>query len=288
LAKSDQDFRQRVLDNLTSLTEGQRAVGDYIMSNYDEVAFMTAARVGREAGVSETTVMRFTSSLGYEGWPELQRALHDDIRSRLTTVERLRGSSASTEERETVMTKVMTADIQSVRDTMRTVTEDQFAEAVSMILQARQIRVVGVRSVAPLASYFAMCLNWILNNAQPITYSTEDWVEHLVQLSDEDLVIGLTFPRYAALTRDIIRYCKQRGCRVLAVSDGLRSPIARHADLLLVSSCSLESFVDSYVAPLSLVNALVTAVARSQEHVAAQHLAELEKGWQMFGIFHDK
>jgi DNA-binding MurR/RpiR family transcriptional regulator len=281
----ERSFRDRIIESLPTLTEGQRTVGDYILANHERAAFLTAAKVGREAGVSETTVMRFTSSLGYDGWPQLQRALQDEIRERLTTVERLRGASEGLDEKASLMDQVMLADIECIDDTLRRVTAEQFERAVEMLLAAREVRVVGVRSVGPLAMYFASCLDWIRSNSQALTHGTEDWVEQLGRMGDQDLIVALTFPRYARLTRDIVAYGKEKGCRVLAITDSLLSPIARYADLLLASSCSLQSFVDSYVAPLSLIGALLTAVAQRQPEVTARNLAQLERGWEKFDIF---
>ncbi len=268
-----------------ALSEGQRAVADYILHEYERAAFLTAAKLGARVGVSESTVVRFAMALGYTGYPEMQQILQDMVRSKLTTVDRLLGSVNGLADNESVLSKVMQQDCDNIRNTLQETSPDAFEHAIALLLGARRVYVSGLRSASSLAMFLALCLNWALGNTQPLVSGVEDWIEQLSTLGPEDVVVAISFPRYTRKTINIADFAASRGARVLAITDNVMSPLARHAEVVLTARSSIDSFVDSFAAPLSLINAILTAVGQRAKEKTVASLARLEGEWGKYRVF---
>lgn len=279
------DLAERIRQRASSFSDGQKAVADYILREYERAAFLTAARLGQRVGVSESTVVRFAMALGYAGYPEMQQTVQDMVRSKLTTVDRLLGSVDGLEEHESVLAKVMQQDIDNIRQTLQETAPEVFEEAVRLILRARRIYVTGLRSASSLAVFLAFCLNWVLGNTHALISCVEDWLEQMGQLGPEDLLIAISFPRYTRKTVEIVDHARARGAQVLAITDSVMSPLARQATLVLPARSSIDSYIDSFTAPLSLINALLTAVAQRQKERTVASLDRLESEWRKYRVF---
>ncbi len=279
------DLAERVRQRASSFSDGQKAVADYILREYERAAFLTAARLGQRVGVSESTVVRFAMALGYAGYPEMQQILQDMVRNKLTTVDRLLGSVEGMEENESVLAKVMQQDIDNIRQTLQETVPEAFEEAVRLILGARRIYVTGLRSASSLAVFLTFCLNWVVGNAHALISGVEDWLEQMGEIEAGDLLIAISFPRYTRKTVEIVDHARSRGARVLAITDSVMSPLARQATLVLPARSSIDSYVDSFTAPLSLINALLTAVAQQQKERTVASLDRLESEWRKYRIF---
>jgi len=279
------ELADRVRTRGATLSEGQRAVADFILHNYEKAAFLTAARLGARVGVSESTVVRFATALGYEGYPQMQQALQDTVRNRLTTVDRLLGSVEGMGSDEAVLNKVMLQDCDNIRDTLQETDPASFAQAIELILGARRVYVCGQRSASSLAIFLSFCLNWALGNTQALLSGVEDWLEQLAALGPEDLLIAISFPRYTRKTVYAAEFAHSRGAKVLAITDSVMSPLARFATTVLTARSGIDSFVDSFTAPLSLINALLTAVGQHAQARTVSALERLEGEWRKYRVF---
>ena len=276
----------RVRARLPGLSGGHRQVAEYVLKNSEKAAFMTAAALSQVVGVSESTVVRLATALGYSGYPELQRALQEVIKQRLTTVDRLWGSAAAGEQG--ILYNVMNTDMENIRLTLRDLDEAAFERAVDAILAARQIAVVGVRSGASLAWFLGFNLSWVLNNVRVVGSGPLDMWEQIATLEPADLVIAISFPRYSRPTVRALDLARKRGVKTIAITDTIMSPLAQRADITLTARGNIASFVDSFVAPLSLANALLTAVSVRDKDRTARALAGLEEIWEREGIYYQE
>jgi DNA-binding MurR/RpiR family transcriptional regulator len=267
------------------LSEGQKAVADFILREYEKAAFMTASKLGQGVGVSESTVVRFAVALGYDGYPEMRQILQDMVRSRLTTVYRLLGSVEGREAKDSVLARVMQGDIDNIRQTLHETSPESFEQAVQLILGARRVYVTGLRSAASLATFMSFCLNWVLGNAHALISGVEDWLEQMIDLRQEDLVIAISFPRYTRKTVEIVQHAREQGAKVLAITDSVISPLARHATVVLPAKSQIQSYIDSFTAPLSLINSILTAVAQRQRDRTLASLNRLEAEWKKYRVF---
>jgi len=280
----NQDLMKKIQVNFHKLSKGQKLIGQYIMDNYDKAAFMTAAKLGEMVGVSESTVVRFANVLGYDGYPHLQRELQEMIRTRLTTVQRIEMAVDYSNEENTIK-KVMKADIDNLRITMEGIDVNVFEEAVKAIIQAKNIYIIGMRSSTTLAEFLAFYLSLIRNNVQSISRSVSDIFDMLFRVTKEDLVIGIGFPRYSSKTIEALDYAKMQGAKILAITDSLLSPLVTYADFTLTAKSNMESFVDSLVAPLSLLNALIVAVGIKEKKKVSSNFSKLEEIWEKYKIY---
>jgi DNA-binding MurR/RpiR family transcriptional regulator len=279
------DLAERIRMRAATFSEGQRLVADFILREYEKAAFLTAARLGQRVGVSESTVVRFAMALGYTGYPEMQRILQEMVRSRLTTVDRLLGSVEGLEDNESVLAKIMQRDIDNIRQTLQETVPESFEHAVQLIVSAERVYVSGLRSASAPAMFLAFCLNWVLGNTKSLISGVEDWLEQTTDLGERDLLVAISFPRYTRKTVEMAEYARGRGARVLAITDSVMSPLARHATVVLSAHSDIESYVDSFTAPLSLINALLTAVAQRQQDKTVASLDRLEKEWRKYRLF---
>ena len=268
-----------------SFSKGQHRISQYISEHYDKAAFMTASKLGSTVGVSESTVVRFASELGYDGYPELQRALQELIRNRLTTVQRMELSSEQLAEGG-VLQKVLTSDIDRIRRTLEMTSEDDFARAVELIASARRVYIIGIRSSRTLAFFLHFYLHLITENAMLVGgESVSELYEQLLWVGEGDVVIGISFPRYSARTARALKYAKDSGANVIALTDSQASPLVPYSDSVLIAKSDMTSFVDSLVAPLSLINALLAAVGMKRGQEVASTLSKLEHIWDVYNVY---
>ncbi|HHY51692.1 MAG TPA: MurR/RpiR family transcriptional regulator [Clostridiales bacterium] len=268
-----------------TFSKGQKLIANYILEHYDKAAFMTAARLGKTVGVSESTVVRFATEIGYEGYPELQKALQELIRNRLTSVQRMGVTNERLGE-SNVLQKVLQADRESLRRTMEQIDNSAFDQAVKAIIAARKIYIIGVRSAAALASFLNYYFTHIFEDVRNLdTGSTSVIFEQMLRIRPEDVFIAITFSRYSSRTYKAAAYAKQNGAKVIAITDSLTAPICKVANHVLVARSDMASFVDSLVAPLSLINALIVAIGLQKKDEIAQVYTRLETIWDEYHVY---
>ncbi len=268
-----------------TFSKGQKRIAKYLTENYDKAAFMTAAVLGKTVGTSESTVVRFAAALGYEGYPELQKALQELVRTRLTSVQRMEVAKQRLSEKDLLDT-VLTQDIEKIRLTMEETSHEAFVRAVKTILSAKTIYINGARSSSGLGQFLAFYFNQIFDHVILLnTSGANEMVEQLFRIGPEDVLIGISFPRYSKQTVRAIRYAKQSGAAIVAITDSDESPIARLADQVLLARSDMASFVDSLVAPLSLINALIVAVSREKSEEVSRTYSRLEQIWDTYDVY---
>ena len=268
-----------------TFSKGQRRIASYITETYDKAAFMTASRLGGMVGVSESTVVRFAVELGYDGYPEMQKAMQEMVMNRLTSVQRIEVANDRIGNQD-VLTKVLQADAEKLRQTSEMVSREDFKCAVEAILKARRIYVMGVRSAAPLANFAGYYLNYMFEDVRVLTVSgAGEMFENLVNISPEDVVIAFSFPRYSSATLKAAQYCRGVGATVIGITNSQLSPLAQNSDYTLIAKSDMVSLVDSLVAPLSVVNALLVALASAREKEVQLTLGTLEHVWEEYNIY---
>ncbi len=268
-----------------SFSKGQRRIAQYIRENYDKAAFMTANRLGKTAGVSESTVVRFAVDLGFDGYPSMQKAMQEMVLNRLTSVQRIEVASNRLGGQD-VVSMVVHSDMEKLRQTEEILDRDEFQAAVNAIIRAKRVYILGVRSVAPLANFLGYYLNYMFNNVHVITgFSTGEMFEKIVGVNGEDTVIAFSFPRYSASTTKGAQYCRSAGATVIGLTDSKLSPLGSNSDHVLIAKSDMVSLVDSLVAPLSIVNALIVAVASKREQELSRTFANLERIWDEYDVY---
>lgn len=281
-----QDLIRRLNQSGKRLSKGHRRIAEYIVEHYDKAVFMTASRLGEKVGVSESTVVRFASALGYEGYPQLQRALQELVRHRLTAVQRF--EMASDIDQSEVLRTVLRADMQNIRTTLEDIDTVAFDDVIDRVLEARNIYVMGVRSAAPLAQFLGYYLNFIFDNVRIVGESAVDVFEQISRVNEQDMLIGISFPRYSTRTLEAMAFAKARGAQVVAITDGPMSPLLSQSTLSLTARTDMASFVDSLAAPLSLVNALVVAVGLRRREDLSEHFRLMEGIWDEYQVYLSK
>lgn len=283
----NKDLMKIIQMNFTRLSKGHKLIAEYIMSNYDKAAFMTAAKLGEVVGVSESTVVRFALALGFSGYPSLQRALQELIKNKLTTVQRLSMSGEYTDN-EVGIKKVLRTDMENIKSTIDDINIDIFEKVIDSILSARRVYILGLRSSAALAEYLGFYLGIIVDDVKVVRTGISDIFEQIIRVTKDDLVIGISYPRYSRKTLDALKYVKMKQCKVVGITDSLISPIAGIADYTLIARSNMLSFVDSLVAPMSLLNALIIAVGMREREEIGKYFNELENIWNEYNIYDNK
>lgn len=273
------------VDKNKKLSKGHKKLVAYINENYDKAAFMTASKLGEKVGVSESTVVRFATEMGFKGYPELQKELQQMIKSKLTAVQRMEVSSTLIGEQDAIK-KVLNGDIELIRDTLEQISTVEFTKAVETINNARKIYILGVRSSASLASFLYFYLNPVFENVVLIdTSSGSEMFEQMFRISEDDVCVAISFPRYSKQTINALRFIADRGSKIIAITDSADSPIAEFADNILVAKSDMVSVVDSLVAPLSLINALIVAVTFSRRDEVYSNFNKLESIWDEYQVY---
>lgn len=271
--------------SLPQMSKGQKSIAQFILTNYERAAYMTAARIGVEADVSESTVVRFATELGFSGFPTFQKKLREDLKVKLTSVERL-NTSAYLSDQGNVPRTVLMSDLDKLKSTIENMDYETFNKAVSLIMSAKRIFILGVRSSAPLASFLGFYFNLIFDNVRLVhTTSVSEMFEQILSVSEGDVVIGISFPRYSKRTIKAMQYASDAGASVIAITDKADNPVAKNAVCSLLAPSDMASFVDSLVAPLSLINALIVDIGmRSRDHITST-FEKLERIWDEYGVY---
>ena len=278
-----QDLIERLNQSGKRLSKGHRRIAQYIMEHYDKAVFMTASKLGEQVGVSESTVVRFASAMGYEGYPQLQKALQELVRHRLTANQRFE-MAAEVSPME-AFRAVLKRDMQNLRATLDQVNSEVFEDVVNRLLTARAIYVMGLRSAAPLAQFMGYYLNYIFDDVHLVSVGSTDVFEEISKLKEDDVLIGISFPRYSSRTLEAMRFAKRCGAQVVAITDGPMSPLREMADATLTAQTDMVSFVDSLAAPLSVINALLVALGLKRREALSQHFRQLEAIWETYEVY---
>ncbi len=279
------DLMWQIRQEMSGLSKSQKAIGRFILEHYEKAAYMTAAKLGEYAGVSESTVVRFAIEMGYDGYPALQEALRDLVRTRLTAVQRMEITNDRIGNSH-VLDRVLGDDMDRIRMTLESVDRDRFEQAVEMLCAARTVYIAGVRATSSLASFLYFNCNLIFPDVKLIaTTSGNEIFEQMLHIGPQDVLIAISFPRYSKHMIDAAQYAASNGAHIVAVTDSLMSPIAEYAQCVLTAKSDMVSFIDSLVAPLSLLNALVVAIARKKQGELATAFEKLEKIWDAYEVY---
>ena len=279
-----QDILSLIRENMGSFSKGQKRIAAFILESYDKAAFMTASKLGQTANVSESTVVRFAAELGYDGYPSMQKSLQKMIRSRLTSVQRI--EMANDQMGDDVLSSVLRSDTAMIRSTLEELDRTRFNSAVDTVLDAKKIYIMGVRSSTAISRFMAFHFNMIFDNVHEISANTTSEIfEQILRVGEGDVVIGVCFPRYSSRTVKAMQYARDRGATVIAITDSEASPVASKAHITLTAKSDMISFVDSLVAPLSLVNALIVAISQRRNQDVAETFRHLEQIWDEYEVY---
>ena len=279
------DLISKIQTELPGFSKGQKQIARYILEHYDKAAFMTAARLGEVTGVSESTVVRFAADLGYRGYPGMKKALQEIVRNRLTSVERIEAAE-STMDGHDVLKAGLRADINNLQATLDEIDQDYFNQAVDMILSAKHIYIIGMRTSTTLADFLAIYLKLLLDNVTVVKeIAAREVYEQLLRIGEGDLIIGISFPRYSKRTISAMKFARDHGARCLGLTDGKVSPLNEISDVCLYTKSEMVSFLDSLVAPLSMINALIMAVSARDRTRTFETFRELENVWKEYEVY---
>lgn len=280
-----QDILAVIQAGMASFSKGQKLIGQYILDNFDKAAFMTAARLGQTVKVSESTVVRFAAELGYDGYPAMQRSLQEMIRSKLTAVQRIEVANDRISDQD-VLAKVLQSDIEKIRLSLDGLSREEFAAVADAIVRARRIYIIGVRSASTLSDFLAFYFNIIFDDVRQVRSTlASEMFEQLLRVGPEDVVIGISFPRYSTRTARAMEFARDQGATVVAITDSEISPLYQIASLRLLAKSDMASFVDSLVAPLSVINALIVAVGRKKLPEVTDTFRRLENIWDEYHVY---
>jgi DNA-binding MurR/RpiR family transcriptional regulator len=276
---------------MNSFSKGQKRIALYIEEHYDKAAFMTASKLGETVGVSESTVVRFATELGYDGYPKLQKAMQEMIRNKLTSVQRIEVTSSRIGNNN-VLDSVLNQDIEKIRRTIEETSHEDFDRAVDEICKAKRIYIFGVRSTAAIASFLAYYFELIFDNNVIVinTTSATTTYENIFRMTSDDVIIGISFPRYSKMAIEAMDFARRRGAHSIAITDSMASPLISSADSVLIARSDMASIVDSLVAPLSLINALIVATVLKKKDEVSETFRQLEQVWNRDGVYanHDE
>lgn len=278
------DIYQFISEKVNEMSKSQRKIALYILSNTESVPFLNVSQLAKMVGVSEATVVRFATFLGFDGYSEMQRVMQEAVKKQLTTVERLKLSDDVYDKEDQAIFDMFHEDVQRIEAMAKQLDIKKFREAVDAIIQAKRIFIIANRSAVSLGTFLEFYFDLMFENAELIR-NPHGISEKLFRLDENDVVIGLSFARYTKNTVEAVSFAKDRGSTVIAITDHMLSPLIPYANIALCARSDMPSFIDSFVAPLSLINALITAVGRKKRAEIEKHLEELEAVWERFGIF---
>ena len=274
-----------IMQKSPGFSKGQRRISNYILENYDKAAFMTAGKLGKTVGVSESTVVRFAAELGYDGYPGMRKALQEMIRNRLTSVQRIEVAKELIDDKN-VLEAVLSADLDKLQATLDMASKDSFDSAVEPIMAANNIYIMGMRSSACLANFMGYYMNLLMENVHEVRdTSISEVYEQIIRLRDGDVFIGISYPRYSSRTVKAMELAKSAGAKVIGITDGKSSPLADISDICLYAKSDMVSFLDSLVAPLSLINALIVAIGMKCKDSLSDTFSRLEQIWSEYGVY---
>ena len=279
------DIVTRMNQNFAQMSKSHKKIASYIMDHYDTAVFMTAATLGKEIGISESTVVRFAAGLGYDGYPKFQTALEEWVKSKWNSLQQM-GAKYGNSSQSEILTSVIRADMEKMEDTIHNLDPAAFETAVSSILEAKHVYVIGLRSCEPLASFLSFYLSMIRGDVMQLkTTSTTELFEQMIRVSDEDVVIGISFPRYSMRTLKAMEFANDRNAKVITITDSVHSPMNLYSSCNLLARSDMVSIVDSLVAPLSVINALVVALCVKAPEQASKNLKDLEEVWANYQVY---
>ncbi len=275
----------KINENMHSFSKGQKLIANFITEHYDKAAFMTASKLGTTVGVSESTVVRFATELGYDGYPKMQKAMQEMIRDKLTSVQRIEVTKNRINN-DDILSTVLNQDIEKIRRTLEETSKEDFKQAVNAITKAKTIYIFAVRSSAALASFLGYYYSLIFENVKVISnYGETEIHEKLFRISSDDVIIGISFPRYSNAAIKAMTFAHHRGAKVIALTDSMSSPLVSVSDYVLIAKSDMASVVDSLVAPLSMINALVVATVLDPELHANETFDMLENIWKEYDVY---
>ena len=282
---STNELQMRIEEKYRDLSKGQKRVAEYVLDNYDKAVFLTAARLGEVVGVSESTVVRFATQLGYKGYPEFQKALEELVRNRLNSIQRMKVTYGRISQSQ-ILETVLQSDIEKIKQTLNGIDHLAFNQAIDTILNARKIYVLGIRSCAPLAAFMSFYLNLLCDNVIAVnTNSSSEIFEQLIRIGEEDVIIGISFPRYSQRTLKALEFASKRKAKIITLTDSVHSPIHIDSSCNLIARSDMASIVDSLVAPLSVVNALIVALCMKKQEEVIGTLETLEQIWGEYQVY---
>jgi DNA-binding MurR/RpiR family transcriptional regulator len=275
----------RMEEKYAKLSKGQKRLADYVRENYDKAVFLTASKLGEIVGVSESTVVRFATQLGYKGYPGFQKALEELVRTRLNSIQRMEVTYGRISQPE-ILATVLQSDIEKIKLTLAGIDQKAFELAIDTILHVEKIYVIGIRSCAPLASFLSFYLNLICENVVLVnTNSSSEIFEQLIRINEKDVIIGISFPRYSMRTLKALEFASNRKAKVITLTDSVHSPMNLYSSCNLIARSDMASIVDSLVAPLSVINALVVALCMKKQTEVVSTLETLEKIWDEYQVY---
>lgn len=279
------DLTSRINECYGSLSKGQKILATYITDNYDKAVFLTAAKMGQVVGVSESTVVRFATHLGYKGYPEFQKALEEMVRNKLNSIQRMEVTYGRISQSH-ILETVLQSDQEKIKDTLEHIGEHAFELAVDTIIKAKHIYIVGIRSCAPLAAFMAFYFNLMFENVTLLqTNNSSELFEQMVRISKDDVIIGISFPRYSMRTLKAMEFANNRNAKVITLTDSVHSPMNLYSSCNLIARSDMASIVDSLVAPLSVINALIVALCMKKQGEVAKTLETLEDIWNEYQVY---
>ena len=279
------ELTNRINERYSTMSKGQKLLANYITDYYDKAVFLTAAKLGEVVGVSESTVVRFAAQLGYKGYPEFQKALEEMVRNKLSSIQRMEVTYGRSSQSR-ILESVLHADMEKIKGTLEKIDQNAFEMAVDTILTAGRIYIVGIRSCAPLAGFLAFYLNFMFDDVILLhTNSSSELFEQMVRIGKEDVIIGISFPRYSMRTLKALEFANNRSAKVITLTDSVHSPMNLYSSCNLIADSDMASIVDSLVAPLSVINALIVALCMRKQDEVATTLETLEEIWDEYQVY---
>ena len=282
---STNELLGRMEERRSQMSKGQKRLADYVSKNYDKAVFLTAAKLGEVVGVSESTVVRFATQLGYKGYPGFQKALEELVRNKLNSIQRMEVTYGRISQSE-IIEGVLHSDIEKIKLTLEAIDQKAFDLAIDTLLNAKRVYVIGIRSCAPLASFLSFYLNLVCENVTLVnTNSSSEIFEQLIRINEEDVIVGISFPRYSMRTLKALEFASNRKAKVITLTDSVHSPMNLYSSCNLIARSDMASIVDSLVAPLSVINALVVALCMKKQREVVTTLETLEKIWGEYQVY---
>lgn len=285
MEENQYDIISRINDHFNGMSKSHKAIAIFIEEHYDQAVFMTAAKLGETLGISESTVVRFAAGIGYEGYPEFQKALEEWVKNKLNTVQKM-GAKYGRSSQSEILNSVLSADIEKIQDTIVNMDTAAFETAVNIILEAKTIYIVGMRSCEPLADFLHFYLHMIRGNVQLLrSTSVSEMFEQMIRIDEKDAIVGISFPRYSMRTLKAMEFANDRNAKVITITDSIHSPMNLYSSCNLLARSDMVSIVDSLVAPLSVINALVVALCLKRPEDVKHNLEQLEYAWNNYQVY---
>lgn len=285
--QNEENLLINIQNKMPKLSKGHKLIASFILEHYDKAAYLTASKLGEIVGVSESTVVRFAIEFNYDGYPKLQKALEELIKNKLTTVQRMEVTADKISgKQKSILKTVLQEDLDNIKNTLEQINEQEFERAVDVILESKRIYILGIRSSGALASFLGFYLNLMFDNVNLVyTNSASEVFEQMLRVAANDVVIGISFPRYSKKTVRAMEYANARGATVIAITDGNSSPLVKYAHYSLIAKSNMVSFVDSVVAPMSIINALLVSISMKKKNEISQNFENLESIWNEYQVY---